>query len=702
MDDIASIEVAGTDGPIEIVRDGAGVPHCYATTTHDAFFAQGWVHAADRLWQMEYDRRKATGRWSAVVGRRGLAVDTFFRRLDFTAAVQRDMQHLAPDTLAMLDAYSAGVNAAIASQPRTREFAIAGVEPQPWEPWHCLLVARVRHVLMGSARSKLWRAVVAGALDEDVARTMVPGWSEEHIACVPPGEPCALGGSGLGDFAGGSNNWVLAGARTASGRPLLAGDPHREIESPSVYVQGHIAGPEWDVLGIGMPGVPGFSHFGHTQRVAWSITHAMADDQDLYEFSAGAHPVTRTETITVRDGDPVEVDITVTPRGPLITDTLALAWTATEAVNTGFDALPAMLRAGSVDELFEAMRPWVEPANSLLAADVDGHIGYLTRGRLPARRRMEAVWVPVPGDDESYGWDGWVPFADLPRMHDPAGGFLFSANNQIAADPDAPYIGIDVAAPGRARRILETLEATTAGTVDDMAALHRDVVSLPARRLVKLLDWKPLHGWDGAMEADSTAAAAYSVFRRELMLLVLERSGLTTVLDGSTNRALPGVVPESAFWRTVGHHLEAGDESLLGGDTWAATIAEAIRRAEAAWSGETWGDLHRTHAPHALGQPELNAPSAPFPGDFDTVMAAAYVPTVGLAMRHGSVARYAFDVADWDNSGWIVPFGADGEPGAPHAADQLEHWAAGRLLPAPYTRGAVDAAATARTVLHPN
>jgi len=671
----------------EIVRDGIGVPHCFARTEHDAFFAQGWVHAADRRWQLEYDRRRATGTWAEVVGNRGEAADAFYRRVDLPSAVQRDMAGLAGETVAMLEAYADGVNAwteanmntssSSSPRPRAREFAVAGVEPVPWEPWHSLLVYRVRHLLMGSARVKLWRATVARVLGRDVARTMVPGWGEEDIACVPPAAPCepraamvaAVGGAG--EDIGGSNNWVLAGSRTASGLPLLAGDPHRELEAPNVYVQGHVACPEWDVLGFAIPGVPGFSHFGHNDRVAWSITHAMADDQDVYVDEATGAP---------------EYEV---------------RWTATAAPNHGFDAFVPMLRARSVGELFETMRAWVEPVNNLLAADVDGTIGYLTRGRLPVRRSVDGVWLPVPAGDPAYEWDGWVPFEDLPRCVDPPGGFLFSANNRIAASPSAPYIGLDATTPWRARRIAAALESTEGATVEDMAALHRDAVSLPARRLVERLagTWAPLAGWDAVMGAESTAAAAYSVLRRELMLLVLERSGLAAVLDTLPNRLLPGVVPEAASWRVVDQHLHLGDTSLLGGWTWDGALGEAIARADKSWAGETWGELHRTSQRHALGDPSLDPRHVPVDGDPDTVCAMGYTPTAGFAVRTGPVARYVFDVGDWDRSAWAVPLGADGWVGTPHGDDQLDAWAEGRLFPAPYTRAAVDAAATARTNL---
>jgi penicillin G amidase len=706
---VMELRLRGLDGQVEIIRDRYGVPHCRAATEHDAFFAQGFVHATDRLWQIDYDRRRALGRSAEVIGPAGVAGDALYRRVDLAASARSDLARLSQAARDMLTAYSAGVNAVIeaaASRPPAAEFASARLRPLPFEPWHSLLVYRVRHLAMGSAAPKLWRGVVTEALGPAVARKLASGASSWHVACVPPGQRVqgpVPSIAGLDD--GGSNNWALAGTRTASGLPLLAGDPHRPLEAPNVYVQGHVSCPDWDVLGIGIPGVPGFSHFGHNDRVAWCITHAMADDQDLYQYApeqAGSGGSSRAELIEVRDADPVRIEARRGDRGPLVTDDLALAWAATAEPNNGFDAVPAMLRARSVSELFETMRPWAEPANNFLAADRDGSIGYLTRGRVPVRSRPEAAWGPVPAGDPSYGWRGFVAFADMPRMLDPDGGFLFSANNRILAANSGPYIGLDVAAPWRATRILDTVSTMTGGTVDDMAALHRDVVSLPALWFSQRLgDWAPLAGWDGRMEPGSTAAAAYSVLRRELALLLLERSGLSAFVEHPWNRLLPGIRPESVIWRVAREHLETGDESLLGGWSWRQALTEVVRRAERSWGGEPWGELHATGQRHPLGLAEFDPPSVPYGGDMDTVQASSYIPVTGLRTASGSVARYAFDVADWDRSGWVLPLGAVGEPGNPHAYDQQESWRTGRLLPAPYSRPAVDKAAAERIGLIP-
>jgi penicillin G amidase len=705
------LRLRGLDGPVELTRDRWGVPHCAAVTEHDAFFAQGFAHALDRLWQMDYDRRRGLGRCAEELGPPAVGADAFYRRLDLAAGARRDVARLSAAARDMLAAYAAGVNAVIDGQFGARggpsaEFAGTEARPEPWEPWHCLVVYRVRHLAMGSAGAKLWRGVVSEVLGPVFARNMAARRSGWQPACVPPGarsQRATPFWPGLDDA--GSNNWALAGTRTASRLPLLAGDPHRPLEVPNVYAQGHVSSPDWDVLGLSIPGVPGFSHFGHNARVAWCITHAMADDQDLYQFP-GWPPESggrgRTEIIGVRGGEPVEIEVRDSGRGPMVTEDLALAWTATAGPNAGFDALPTMLRARSVGELFETMAPWVEPVNNLLAADTGGSIGYLTRGQVPVRSRPDAAWVPVPAGDPSYGWTGRVAFADMPRAHNPDSGFLFSANNQILAAANGPYIGLDVAAPWRSRRIVATLSGLSGAGVEDMAALHRDVVSIPGRRIARLLsEWTPLAGWDGQMAAGSTAAAAYSVLRRELALLVLERSGLGAFVERRWNRLIPGIRAESVIWRVAGDQLLDGDQSLLGGWSWHRALTEAVRRAERGWRGEPWGELHATGHRHPLGRAELNPPSVPYGGDMDTVQASSYIPVDGLRTVSASVARYAFDLADWDRSGWVVPLGAAGEAGHRHGHDQQEAWRTGRLLPAPYSPRAVQQAASEKITLVP-
>ena len=331
---------------MDIWRDPDGVPHALARATSDAFFAQGFVHAQDRLWHMEYDRRRAHGRWAELAGAPAVQQDILARRLGLGRSAHADYEGAAPETRGMLDAYAAGVNAFLAT---TRawpvEFQLLETQPEPWAPWDSLAVFKIRHVEMGPWRMKIWRARLVRQLGPRLAAYLCPGTPPAPMLIVPPGveyrgpEPDARETLERSDAAlaslpawiGGSNNWALAGSRTASGLPLVAGDPHRALDTPNCYYLNHLACSEFDAIGISFPGVPGLSHFGHNRQVAWCVTHAMADYQDVfverfdpadptrYEFRGEWRQAdVRREAVNVRGDRPVHVAITVTHHGPVV------------------------------------------------------------------------------------------------------------------------------------------------------------------------------------------------------------------------------------------------------------------------------------------------------------------------------------------------------------------------------------------------
>ena len=307
-----TLNLAGLDGPVIVYRDRWGIPHVQACSLHDAFFAQGFVTAQDRLWHMDWDRRRALGRWAEIAGPAGVEQDKLMRRFRLGASAKADFEVASPDTRAMLESYAGGVNAFIQTASELPiEYRIIGSGPEPWEPWHSMAVFKVRHILMGSFERKLWNARMVHRLGYRKAQEAIPESRPGELLIVPPGaEYSGPTDKSLPDFLegaewpglpareeGGSNNWAVHGSRTASGAPLLAGDPHRGLEAPSVYYQNHIACDEFDVVGLSFPGVPGFPHFGHNAHVAWCVTHAMADYQDLYieRFKDDELPILRIQ-----------------------------------------------------------------------------------------------------------------------------------------------------------------------------------------------------------------------------------------------------------------------------------------------------------------------------------------------------------------------------------------------------------------------
>src|SRR5262245_5663894 len=364
------IRVPGLAASADIWRDPEGIPHVRAASAGDAFVAQGFVHAQDRLWHMEYDRRRAAGRWAEYVGAPGVADDVLMRRLGLAASARADYDVLNGETRTMLDAYAAGVNAfietAVAGGALPLEFQLLEARPEPWSAWESLAVFKVRHAMMGTWQLKAWRARLVRHLGLEAAARLCPGTPANPVLIVPPG--VAADGPGLdmpGDLAQdpvvpaslvawetGSNHWAVSGHRTASGKPLVAGDPHRPLDVPNVYYQNHLACPEFDAIGFSFPGVPGFPHFGHTQSVAWCVTHAQVDYQDLYverfhpedtrryEYRGAWHAAaTSQELIGVRNGEPVPIDVTVTRHGPIVLgdprhgQAVAIRYTGTAAPN---------------------------------------------------------------------------------------------------------------------------------------------------------------------------------------------------------------------------------------------------------------------------------------------------------------------------------------------------------------------------------
>jgi penicillin G amidase len=759
------IQIPGLAARAEVWRDPEGIPHVRATSVRDAFVAQGFVHAQDRLWHMEYDRRRAAGRWAEYVGASVVGDDVLMRRLRLAESARTDYDAVNRETRAMLEAYADGVNAligtAIASGRLPVEFQLLEVEPEPWQPWESLAVFKVRHVMMGTWQLKAWRARLVRHLGPDRAARLCPGTRANPVLIVPPGlAPDGPGPDMLADLAedpvvpaslidweSGSNNWAVAGHRTASGKPLVAGDPHRPLDVPNVFYQNHVACPEFDAIGLSFPGVPGFPHFGHTQSVAWCVTHAQADYQDLYverfhpdeprryEFRGEWREAwTAHEIIHVRGAAPVTIDVSVTRHGPVVLGdprhgrALTLRYTATAAPDRTLEALLPMLRARSADELEAAVRPWVDPVQNFVFADnraTEGTIGYRTRGQVPVRARANA-WLPVPGWDGGHEWEGTVPFDAMPTLRDPAAGLVVTANSRIVESEYPHHLGLDYGPDFRTRRVWERLSPLTDATAADMAAIHADRVSIAARELVAQLRaiaeairraatadraagdaLERLLGWDGEMDAESVTPTIYAAFRERLMrdLMAPLLGPLTTEAFAGAPR---GAVAHMARLRSLlADWIRRDDRTLLAPDTeWPAVIARALAGAvdelDCLAPGDDarrWGRRHVTRPSHPLSAayPDwadvLDPPSVSMGGDGDTVQQAGFLGGAGFDVTALSVARYVFDLGDWDRSGWVVPLGASGHPGSPHYADQLPTWGTVRLVPMRYdwTRIRVEA-----------
>ncbi len=749
------------DANVDIFRDSLGIPHVKGRSVADAFFGQGFVTAQDRLWHMDYDRHRAYGRWAEYAGKVAVEQDILMRRFQILPTVQEDYRSLTADARAMLDSYAAGVNAFIdGGDSLPIEYALVGQQPEPWQPWDCLAVFKVRHITMGSFEGKLWVARLVRELGSERASRLFPGYEPGQLLIVPPGAqydgPVADGiaeisrgaaaVSRLSGVDAGSNSWALSGSRTASGKPLLAGDPHRALDVPNAYYQNHIACPEFDVIGLSFPGCPGFPHFGHNAHVAWCVTHAMADYQDLYierfdrddpsmyHFRGNMKRTEiRRETVEVREDAPVEVEIASTHHGPIVAGNredgyaIAFKYTSTAEPNRTAEAIHKMLTASSVDELDESMRTWVDPCNNFLYADVHGDIGYLNRGRVPIRS-MSNAWLPVPGWTGEHEWKGYIPFEELVRSRNPDAGYIVTANNRIVGDEYPYHISLHFAPDYRARRITERLSSIGRATVEDMSAVHSDLVSVPAATYVDLiLRADPTDGltsraqhevrhWDGGMRADEPAPAIYRAFRDRLTRAI-QRVAFGRIADEALDSGGSGVPGGPARMEAI--FAQKGNEGegtvLLPGVDWSTLISRSLSEALAFLKARLgpdiddwrWGAVHYTQPSHTLSPtfpnlvPLLDPPSTRMPGDGDTPLCASSHPSEPEVVRNASVARYVFDLSDWDNSRWIVPLGASGHPGSPHYLDQSPIWAGLKTKPMLYDWDRVAADSEAHQTLRP-
>ena len=757
-----TLRLGGLDAPVEVFRDGFGIPHVRASSERDAFFAQGFVTAQDRLWQMEYDRKRGSGRWAEVVGVSALEQDQLMRRFRLEASARADYQAASDETRDMMDAYAEGVNAFLGStRSLPIEYRITGIDPEPWQPWDGLIVYKVRHILMGVFESKLWRARMVGKLGPEQAGRLHPGYEPGQLLILPPGaaysgpledglEELTQGAAALNylnETEIGSNSWAISGGRTASGKPLLAGDSHRGLDTPNVYYQNHLACPDFDVTGLSFPGVMGFPHFGHNQWTAWCVTHTAADYQDLYieRFKADdpnyylykgswRRAEVHRERIKAKSCDEVSQDVWVTHHGPVISGDprngtgLALKYTATDEASGWADILRGMLKAKSAEELIEAHREWVDPCNNLVLADVHGNIAYQVRGRIPVRS-MTNAWLPVPGWTGDHEWQGHVPFDELPRSLNPDTGYIATANNRPVS-PDYPYyIAIDFTPEFRCKRVTEGVLALDRADVADMSKIHSQRVSIPAEAYLKLLQRvepkdeisarakELLSAWSGSMDATRAEPAIYSLWRDSLLKEVLEHNLGPELAEQAWH-------PADRALGTFGNRLKArmvtmisqDDRSLLPpGEDWPSLMASALGRA-AAVLGERlgadperwlWERIHRAKPKHTLSPvyPDLSdlldPPEIPTSGDGDTPLQGGYSPADPATVTSLSVARYAYDLADWDRSLWAVPLGGSGHPGSKHYHDQSETWRQVQMVPMLYSWDRIAAESQVQQRLEP-
>lgn len=719
------LRVVGLKSSVEVIRDHWGVPHIYAQNSDDLFFVQGYVTASDRLFQLDLWRRIGTGKLAEVLGPEFLNRDRIARLVRYRGDWDEEWRSYSPDAKAIAIAFTSGINAYIRSLggKRPPEFRIAGFDPGLWAPED--VTARVAGLLMtGNLVAEVNRTLDVKKLGLATDTRLFP--PEPKIPLIlPKGLDVAditpaivknyIAAIGTIHFPGeqGSNNWVVDGTMTRTGKPLLANDPHRPITLPSLRKTVHLVAPGWNVIGAGEPALPGIA-LGHNENIAWGFTIVGIDQQDLYveevDPSDSAQYRYRGEwkkfeierdAIAVKGEDARKIELKYTVHGPVIHEddarhrAYALRWVGTAAGGAGYLPALKLARAKNWAEFRSAVDNYKIPSENLVYADRDGNIGWIAAGQAPIRKGWTGLF-PVPGDSGQYEWSGFLPLTENPATYNPSRHFIATANNDILPAGYRHELSYAWAPPTRYNRIIEMLRSGQKFDVDDFARMQQDTISLPAREFLRVLErWHPTEGseaakartllldWDCNISMESRAALIYEVWIEHLHRAVLPK-GL------ASDRLAPDVLLSEI-------ESSPEKESLLAKtlETALAEIRQRLGSDQAKWK---WGNLHKVDFGHPLRTASLELPAHARPGDGYTVNATGgpnYSQTTGASYRE------VLDLGNWDRSIVTNVPGESGNPGDPHYGDLIDSWAEGQYHPLPFSRSAVENAAEMKLTLLP-
>lgn len=773
--------VAALRKPVEIIRDRWGVPHIYAQNEEDLFFAQGYVQAQDRLFQMDAQRRVGYGRLSEIAGPLAIAADRLARICGWDQAADAQWRGMQADaeTRALSDAFTAGVNAFIAQGPLPAEYRFLLCAPETWHPrdsaaWGVVLAWG----LSVNWQTELLRLRLLEELGAEKAADLAPACApgdraifpeavfgprlgqalqqafQEATAQLPLGQIAA--GAGLG-----SNNWVLSGDWTQTGRPILANDPHLPPIFPTLWYENHLVGGRYDVTGFTTPGVPGVI-IGHNRHIAWGITNGYADVQDLYvERFHDEDPTLyawqeswrrveqREDQIHVRGRrKPVVQTVRATHHGPIISDllsvdgheddpphathALALRW-ASHDENNHLRALLGICRAANWEEFRQAAHDWAFPPQNVVYADVEGNIGYLLPGRIPLRERGDGL-APVPGWSGDYEWRGWIEADQLPALYNPQPGYIVTANNQVTGDDYPCLLTGEWLAPHRAQRIATLIEELAPLDLSRNARIQTDTHSLPVQHFVQLAlaatagsgvpltpaaqrALQRLEGWQGKMHPQQVAPAiAYGWqvnFTRAVIYQALGPKLAAELLEATGSEEIPTFPFHAIAYELALRWLRDEPPAWVGPirPLLAPALEETIQTLqtepgpdEESWQ---WGRLHyvelHSYMARIPGVGRIWKPvTYPLGGDGNSVSQAGGA----LAFPPGAVrvipsCRMILDVGDWDACLSTLPGGQSGHPASEHYQDSIEDWLHGAYHPMPYTRPRVQEEARHHLTLNP-
>lgn len=717
------VRLPGVQQPVEILRDRWGVPHIYAKTSHDLFFAQGYMAARDRLFQIDLWRRINTGKLSEVTGPKDLDRDRIARLVRFRGDWNQEWLSYSPDAKAIVGAFVEGINAYIGNLKGNLpiEFKLAGYAPGKWAPEDC--VARVAGLLMTRNLTKeVERAIDVREFGLDMMQKVKP--PDPFVRLQTPvgldlkvleheilrAYSAAIGNARI-NAEQGSNNWVIDGTRSVTGKPLLANDPHRPINIPSLRKTVHLVGPGWNAIGAGEPALPGIA-LGHNEEVGFGFTIVGIDQTDLFvervnpsnadEYwyqGAWRKMEIETEHIAVKGQGPTTVTLKYTVHGPVISENnrdhraFALKWVGAEPGGAGYLGALGLARAKNWNQFLKALENYKVPSENLVYADRTGNIGWVASGLAPIRKGYDGLF-PVPGDSGDYQWQGFLKLAQHPQEYNPPRHWIATANHNILP-PGYPHrLSHEWAQPYRYQRLAELLTGDRKLGIPDFETMQQDVTNSAAKRFQQILrkhlaaakpDMKAVYQnmlqWDARMSVDSQQATIFAVWMARLPECLIDspaaaRAETTTVLalleKETTDRAL-----RLAHERAI------------------VELERALGKDRSRWK---WGSLHTITFEHPLRVTasqagRFNRGPLPRPGDGNTVNAAS---GTNFRQTNGASYRQILDVADWDRSVMTNVPGESGDPNSPHYSDLLADWAAGRYHPMPYTRAAVEKATVER------
>ena len=753
-----ALQVDGATGSITIRRDRYGIPMIDAEDELDVFFGFGFCQGQDRAVQIELSKRAASGTLSELFGRRTLRFDRLFRRAGLRPAAEEQFRVLAPRVASILTAFASGVNAGrSAGLPcRPLEFVLLRARLAEFTPLDVLTIMKLQSFAMPSNWDcELARLMVLNLDGPEALLHLDPGYPEWQRVAVPPAGVAGKAAERLAEdlavfqatvgTGGGSNSWALSGARTRSGRPLLANDPHLPSSVPPHWYLARLQSPGWALAGAALPGTPAVA-VGHNGHCAWGVTAGLTDNTDLFLERIGPDGQSvlengeyvpcqvRREVIRIKGANPVEEEVLVTSRGPIISPALDDELGAVSLRAVWLDPLPVQgflgtLGAKTFEEFRSPFADWPILPLGLVYADTQGNVGYQLVGQAPRRRQGYGI-VPSAGWAAGAGWEeGGIPFGDMPTAINPPCGYVATANSQPQAHGSGPFLGVDWIDGYRLGRLVEVLEDAWAWDAEAGAALQLDVKSLPWTEMREcLMAGAPrsaesqaarqfLADWDGCMTADSAGATLFHLFLREMSRRVTGAKAPRSAPWLLGRSTLPTVATTSFAARQAGRlsRLLREQPPSWFRDGWQAEVDDALRSAylfavrrlgkpSARWH---WGRARATTLNHPMGRLPLlggifNLGPFECPGDSNTVAQAGTFGEDPLA-GPGVVPsmRMVLEIGDWDRSLFSLPGGQSGNPLSPHYRDLLPLWLQGAGVPIAWTDQAVEAATVETLRLKP-